>query len=60
MSVSFRFIHAADLHVDSPFKGLSEAPPYVQKALLEATFDAVRNLVQAAIRDEVDFVGHCR
>jgi exonuclease SbcD len=56
MSVSFRFIHAADLHVDSPFKGLSDVPPYVQEALLEATFDAVRNLVQAAIRDEVDFV----
>ena len=56
MSVSFGFIHAADLHVDSPFKGLSEVPPYVQEALLEATFDAVRNLVQAAIRDEVDFV----
>ena len=31
-------------------------PPYVQEALLEATFDAVRNLVQAAIRNEVDFV----
>ncbi|MFC5649438.1 exonuclease SbcCD subunit D [Paenibacillus solisilvae] len=56
MSVSFRFIHAADLHVDSPFRGLSEAPSYVQEALFRSTFDAVHNLVQTAISNEVDFV----
>ncbi|BBH19366.1 exonuclease SbcCD subunit D [Paenibacillus baekrokdamisoli] len=56
MSVSFRFIHAADLHVDSPFRGLAEAPSYVQNALMSSTFEAVHNLVQTAITAEVDFV----
>ncbi|RAP78008.1 metallophosphoesterase family protein [Paenibacillus montanisoli] len=56
MGVSFRFIHAADLHVDSPFRGLAEAPPHVREALQSSTFQAVRNLVETALREKVDFV----
>ncbi|MCQ6562888.1 metallophosphoesterase family protein [Paenibacillus mendelii] len=56
MSVAFRFIHAADLHVDSPFRGLADAPEHVREALAESTFAAVRHLVDAALRNEVDFV----
>ncbi|WP_308634618.1 metallophosphoesterase family protein [Paenibacillus silvisoli] len=56
MGVSFRFIHAADLHVDSPFRGLPEAPPHVREALGFSTFQAVRRLVETAIREQVDFV----
>ncbi|QHW34267.1 DNA repair exonuclease [Paenibacillus rhizovicinus] len=56
MGVSFRFIHAADLHVDSPFRGLTEVPSHVREALQASTFDAVRKLVDAAIGEEVDFV----
>ncbi|MFB9327135.1 exonuclease SbcCD subunit D [Paenibacillus aurantiacus] len=56
MGNRFRFIHAADLHVDSPFRGLTEAPPHVRKALGESTFEAVRLLTEAAIAHRVDFI----
>ncbi|SFS60134.1 DNA repair exonuclease [Paenibacillus sp. BC26] len=55
MGVSFRFIHAADLHVDSPFRGLTEVPPHVREGLGSSTFQAVRHLVEAALRESVDF-----
>ncbi|WP_219837861.1 DNA repair exonuclease [Paenibacillus sp. R14(2021)] len=56
MGVSFRFIHAADLHVDSPFRGLTEVPTHVREALQMSTFQAVESLVRTAITAEVDFV----
>lgn len=56
MGVSFRFIHAADLHVDSPFRGLTEVPAPVREALQASTFEAVSRLVDAAIGEEADFV----
>jgi len=54
--VSFRFIHAADLHLDSPFKGLSKAPEAVRKGLSESTFAALRKLTELAIAEKVDFM----
>ncbi|TYP73741.1 metallophosphoesterase family protein [Paenibacillus methanolicus] len=56
MGIRFRFIHAADLHVDSPFRGLTEAPAHVRAALGESTFDAVRRLTEAAIAHRADFI----
>ncbi|UVI27959.1 metallophosphoesterase family protein [Paenibacillus spongiae] len=56
MSAAFRFIHAADLHVDSPFRGLAVAPERIREALAESTFAAVRHLVDSAIEHEVEFV----
>ncbi|WP_053375405.1 metallophosphoesterase family protein [Paenibacillus sp. FJAT-27812] len=56
MTVSFRFIHAADLHLDSPFRGLAKAPDHVREALTESTFAALRQLTGAAIREQVDFI----
>ena len=50
-----RFIHAADLHLDSPFRGIrSEAPSHVGQALSDATFDAYRNIVDLSIQEDVD------
>lgn len=56
MSVPFRFIHAADLHLDSPFRGLAKAPDQVREVLSESTFAALRQLTQTAIREQVDFI----
>ncbi|WP_169083393.1 exonuclease SbcCD subunit D [Paenibacillus sp. PL91] len=56
MSVSFRFIHAADLHLDSPFRGLAKAPGRVREALADSTFAALRQLTVAAIREHADFI----
>ena len=50
-----RFVHAADLHLDSPFKGLrGEAPPEVAEVLYSATFKAYENIVDLCIKEQVD------
>ena len=50
-----RFVHAADLHLDSPFRGIrSEAPEYVADSLRRATFDAYENIVALCLRERVD------
>jgi DNA repair protein SbcD/Mre11 len=53
---AFRFLHAADLHLDSPFKGLSALPEPIRGTIRESTFESLRNLVQIAIDQKVDFV----
>ena len=53
----FRFIHAGDLHLDSPVEGLSsEAPPEVLTLLRGATTEAWRAIVRTAIAERVDLV----
>ena len=50
-----RFVHAADLHLDSPFRGIrSEAPGYVAEALRRATFDAYDGIIDLCLRERVD------
>ncbi|QGX66663.1 DNA repair exonuclease [Bacillus sp. ms-22] len=50
------FIHAADLHLDSPFAGMSNIPNQIFKRLKESTFQSARNMFDLAIDREVDFV----
>lgn len=50
------FIHAADLHIDSPFAGMQQLPGPIFERLKESTFTALENLVQLAVREKVDFV----
>ncbi len=50
-----RFVHAADLHLDSPFRGIrNEAPVYVAETLHRGTFDAYDNIVSLCLREQVD------
>ncbi|OXS58042.1 hypothetical protein B1A99_15540 [Cohnella sp. CIP 111063] len=56
MGVPFTFIHAADLHLDSPFKGLSKAPAAVRERLRESTFASLGRLAELAVRERADFV----
>lgn len=56
MRNSVTFIHAADLHLDTPFQGVSATDDKVGQALAEATYDAWRAIVDLAIEREVDFV----
>lgn len=51
-----RFMHAADLHLDSPFKGMSALPERVRERMRESTFGALKELVAAAVQEQVDFV----
>ena len=50
-----RFVHAADLHLDSPFSGLKAiAPDSVSRAFCRATFDVYDNIIDLCIREHVD------
>jgi exonuclease SbcD len=51
-----KFIHAADIHVDSPLIGLSQYEGAPVKALLGATRRALENMVDLAISEAVAFV----
>jgi DNA repair exonuclease SbcCD nuclease subunit len=51
-----KFIHAADLHLDSPLRGLSLYADAPAERLRTASRDAFQNLVTRAIDDQVDFM----
>ena len=51
-----RFLHAADLHLDSPLRGLSRHEGAPVSALRGATREAFANLVDLAIEQKVAFV----
>ncbi len=51
-----KFIHAADIHLDSPLSGLAAYPDAPVEMLRTATRDAFTNLVSAAIEEGVDFL----
>jgi exonuclease SbcD len=53
---AFRFMHAADLHLDSPFVGMAALPQEIRASLRQSTFAALANLVTLAIQEQVDFV----
>ena len=52
----FRFIHAADIHIDSPLRGLESYPGAPTERIRNATREAFENLVQLAIDEAVAFV----
>ena len=52
----FSFIHAADLHLDSPFKGISEVSEEISLELTEATFKAFNMIIDLCIEKQVDFL----
>ena len=52
---SFRFIHAADLHLGSPFHGLAMKDAALADIFLEASRKAFTALVDQAIEYKVDF-----
>ncbi|OPY56312.1 MAG: putative metallophosphoesterase YhaO [Pelotomaculum sp. PtaU1.Bin035] len=63
MNGGFTFVHAADLHLDSQFKGFEQAvstggrvPEEVLRRLRNCTFEAFDNIVDLCIRRKVDFL----
>jgi hypothetical protein len=52
----FKFIHAADLHLDSPLRGLERYEGAPVETIRAATRRALENLVQVALDRRVDFV----
>lgn len=53
---SFRFLHAADIHVDSPLKGLAGQEGRAVGRVRTATREALNQLVDLAIKEKVDFM----
>lgn len=57
MSGAFiRFLHTADWRLDLPIVGLDEVPPHLRELLVDAPYDAARRVIDAAIKERVDFV----
>ncbi len=52
----FKFIHAADIHLDSPLKGLEQYEGAPVEQIREATRQALVNLVDLAVEEKVSFV----
>jgi DNA repair protein SbcD/Mre11 len=53
---TFRFLHCADLHLDSPLRGLEADPDAPADTIRGATREAFRALVSFAVAEKVDFV----
>ncbi|EAF1439977.1 exonuclease SbcCD subunit D [Listeria monocytogenes] len=51
-----QFLHMADLHLDSPFIGLSTLPQPLFSAIQESTFQSLERITTVAIKEAVDFV----
>lgn len=56
MTQPFRFIHAADFHIERPLRGLAEVPDHLRVALIDAPFRAAERVFDAAIKERVDLV----
>ena len=54
--MSFSFIHAADLHLDSPFRGVTAESPAIAELLQSATFDVYNSLIDLCIEKQVQFL----
>jgi DNA repair protein SbcD/Mre11 len=55
-TMAMRFLHAADIHLDSPLNGLSAYPDAPAAQLRNATRDAFTALVDRALEESVDFL----
>src|SRR5437899_9714994 len=52
----FRFVHAADLHLDTPFASIGRVAPEIADRLRDASVEAYDALVGMAIEREAAFV----
>ena len=53
---SFRFLHAADIHLDSPLKGLAKHQGPSAESIRTASREALDRLVGLAIEEQVSFL----
>lgn len=54
--MSFSFVHAADLHLDSPFRGVTAESPAIAGSLHSATFEVYNSLIDLCIEKQVQFL----
>jgi DNA repair exonuclease SbcCD nuclease subunit len=53
---SFCFVHAADLHLDTPFRLVHDLPPRIAAALQQASLQAFDSIVELALERKAVFV----
>ncbi len=53
---TYRFVHAGDLHLDGPLRGISSAPTSLRTALRDASLRAWNSVVELAVEREAAFV----
>lgn len=51
-----KFIHTADLHLGSPFKGLTYLPAAIKESVVNSIYQTFDQLVADAINFAVDFI----
>ncbi|MHD0397369.1 metallophosphoesterase family protein [Staphylococcus simulans] len=51
-----KFIHCADLHLDSPFKTHSHLSENIYEDVKKSTYESFKSLVNFALQEEVDFI----
>ena len=56
MARSVTFIHAADLHIGAPFKGLRSSSEQWAEKMMRAVTAAYKRVIDVAVEDKVDFV----
>ena len=56
MARTFRFVHTADLHLDSEFAGLTKISPEIRGVLQDATLDAFDAVVRRTIESDAAFL----
>jgi DNA repair exonuclease SbcCD nuclease subunit len=53
---NFKFIHTADLHLDSPFKGIRDVAQQYSAEIMSSTFRAFDQVIEYCIELGVDFL----
>lgn len=54
--VPLRFVHASDLRLDRPLGGVTEVPPSLREAFLEAPYMAAEQVFETALAESADAV----
>ncbi len=50
----FSFLHAADMHIDAPFKGLGKNAQWLSEELRQSVYTALENMVSLCIKKKPD------
>ena len=56
MGAHFRFVHCADLHLGSRFRGVSSKDPAMGERMTESVFQSFSRIVDLAISEKADFM----
>lgn len=54
MGANFRFVHCADLHLGSRFRGVSEADPASAERMRDSVFESFSRIVDRALESKAD------